>query len=95
VADLDSAAGIGENPRAMRHSTALWIAALAVIALSLAHLDFWRESRAVLWFGWLPEELAYRVGWMLLAWGVMLFITRFVWREPTGRPAHAPAREGD
>ena len=53
-----------------------WI--LAAILL-LLHLDFWRPQRPVVYFGWLPEEMAYRLGWMLLAWGYLEWFTRKVW----------------
>ena len=65
----------------MRRRTALWIAWVGCVALTLLHLDFWRPQRVVLLFGWLPEELAYRVAFVLLAWGFMLFVCAYVWRE--------------
>jgi hypothetical protein len=55
-----------------------WVGALALVAL---HLDFWRPQRVVLYFGWLPEELAYRLAWMGLAALYLVFVCRFVWRE--------------
>jgi len=65
----------------MRRRTAVWIATLVSLLLVALHLDFWRPQRPRLLFGWLPEELAWRVGWPLLAWGLMLFICARVWRE--------------
>lgn len=60
-----------------RHLVTLaWI--FAVILL-LLHLDFWRPQRPVIYFGWLPEEMAYRLGWMLLAWAYLEWFTRKVW----------------
>jgi len=35
----------------------------------------------VLWFGWLPEELAYRIVWVLLAWAYLVFFCTRVWVE--------------
>ena len=61
--------------------TALRIAAVAFTLLLLLHLDFWRPQRPHLWFGWLPEELAFRIGTILLAWLLMLWICARVWRE--------------
>jgi hypothetical protein len=65
----------------MTRRTALWIATLGSLVLVLLHLDFWRPQRARLYFGWLPEELAWRVAWLLLAWALMLFVCARVWRE--------------
>lgn len=63
-----------------------WAGALALIAL---HNDAWledwlpgalsREARAQLWFGVLPGELAYRIGWMLLAWLYLAWFCRVIW----------------
>lgn len=53
-----------------------WVFGLALLAL---HLDFWRGPRAGEVLG-LPEELAYRVGWMLLAAAYLWFFTARVWR---------------
>ncbi len=52
----------------------------APLVLTLLHLDFWRPQRPRLIGGWIPEELAWRVIWMLLAWGYMLFVCSRVWR---------------
>ena len=49
--------------------------------LIVTHLDFWRPQRPELYFGWLPEDLAYRLLWMLAAWAYLLFFTRWVWRD--------------
>lgn len=64
----------------MSRRTAIRAAALAVVVLSILHVDFWRPSTGALWLGCVPEDLAYRIAWMIAAWGVMLFITAFVWR---------------
>ena len=66
----------------MSRSTARRISTIGFVALVLLHLDFWRPQRSRLLFGWLPEELAYRVGFILLAWLFMLFVCSRVWREP-------------
>lgn len=50
---------------------------LLLLAILLAlHFDFWRESRPRLLFGWLPEELAWRLAWMGLATIFLLVLTR-------------------
>jgi len=55
-----------------------WAGFLVLLAL---HLDFWRPQRAVLWFGWVPEELLWRLAWMALAWVYLIFVTSFLWRD--------------
>jgi hypothetical protein len=54
-----------------------WAGALALLAL---HLDFWRPQR-VAFVGWLPEELAFRVAWMLAAWAYLWFFCARVWKR--------------
>ena len=49
--------------------------------LLILHLDFWRPQVARLHFGWLPEELAWRLGWMLLAWLYLVWFCARVWRD--------------
>ncbi len=51
-----------------------------VLLLGL-HLDFWRPKRAEIWFGWMPEELAWRVAWMVLAFGYLWWFCQRVWKE--------------
>ena len=58
-----------------------WIAWVSLVTLLVLHLDSWRPQRPVLYFSWLPEDVAYRLGWMLLAWLFLLFFTRYVWKE--------------
>ena len=58
-----------------------WIAWLGGMILLVLHFDFWRVQRAELYFGWLPEELAYRVTWLLLAWVYLLYFCAVVWRD--------------
>ncbi|MEQ9321125.1 MAG: hypothetical protein RIF41_18320 [Polyangiaceae bacterium] len=61
------------------HRVVAWVGGLSLLAL---HLDFWRPQRAVLYAGWLPEELLYRIVWLGLAWLYMLYFTSRVWRSP-------------
>lgn len=58
-----------------------WLLALALVVL---HLDFWRPRRGVLYLGWLPEELLWRLGWMLLAALYLVWFCGWVWREEPG-----------
>lgn len=70
--------------RAPRWSVALaWLGALALLAL---HLDGWRPQRGAVYLGAVPEELAWRLGWMLLATGYLVFFCRHVWRDEEGEP---------
>ena len=65
----------------MGRRAALWIASSSLVALVLLHLDFWRPQRARLVLGWVPEELAYRLVFIVLAWLYLLFVTARLWRE--------------
>lgn len=49
------------------------------LLLIVFHLDFWRPQRPVLYFGWLPEDMAYRLVWMLFAWLYLIYFTTWVW----------------
>lgn len=45
------------------------------------HLDVFGSPGAELRLGWLPDELAYRLVWILLAWGYLLFLCTRLWPE--------------
>lgn len=62
----------------MNAKTIAWIGFLLLI---VTHLDFWRPQRAELYFGWMPEDLVYRLLWMAGAWAYLIFFTRKVWTE--------------
>ena len=49
--------------------------------LLLLHLDLWRPLPPGPYFGWMPEELVFRLLWMGLAWLYLVFFTRVVWEE--------------
>ncbi len=49
------------------------------LVLLFLHLDFWRPQRVVLYFGWLPEELLYRLIWMLLAFFYLVHHCTYLW----------------
>ncbi len=57
-----------------------FLAWAGLLFLLVLHVDFWRPQRPVLYFGWLPEELAYRIAWMVLAWIYLMFFTSRVWK---------------
>lgn len=58
-----------------------------MLTLVALHLDFWRVQRVELYFGWLPEELAWRLAWTLLAWVFLL------WFCAPGRDATAEGED--
>lgn len=62
----------------MLDRTLAWLGGLALLVL---HLDFWRGPRPDLVFGAIPEELAYRVLWMLAAAAYLWFFTARVWTD--------------
>ena len=51
-----------------------------LLVLLLFHIDFWRPQRPNLYFGWLPEEMAYRLIWMVAAGFYLWFFTRRIWK---------------
>ncbi|MHC4948555.1 MAG: hypothetical protein ACYTG1_09865 [Planctomycetota bacterium] len=65
----------------MTRRTALWIAWIAGLVLVALHLDYYRAGDGPLRWGWVPDELAWRVGSIGLAWAYILFVCRYVWRE--------------
>ncbi len=58
--------------------TIAWAGALALLGL---HLDFWRDRGTALLMGWMPQELAWRMGWMLLSTLYLIWFCRAVWVE--------------
>ena len=65
----------------MSRALAYRIAAVGFLVLVVLHFDFWRPQSARLLFGWLPQELAYRIAYIGLAWIYVVWICRWVWRE--------------
>ncbi|QDU66418.1 hypothetical protein [Engelhardtia mirabilis] len=59
-----------------------WTGALVLVAL---HLDFWRTAQPRLIAGLVPEELAWRLAWMVLATAYLFWFTARVWREREGK----------
>ncbi|MEM6568751.1 MAG: hypothetical protein AAF957_10095 [Planctomycetota bacterium] len=68
----------------MSSRTRLLLAWTGGIALTVLHLAPWFEPRPRLVLGVLPEELAYRLGWMVLAFAYLVWFTASVWREEDG-----------
>ncbi len=65
----------------MQRTTTLRIAATGFLVLVVLHLDFWRPQSPRLLLGWLPQELAYRIAFIVLAWIYILWVCGWVWRE--------------
>ena len=63
-------------------------------ALVLLHLDFWRPQRAILYFGWLPEEMAYRLVWVFLAWLYLLAFTTYLFYSGVPVMMEIPTERG-
>lgn len=66
--------------RPVRKGTNL-LAWAGLLALLLAHLDVWRPLPEGPYFGWMPEELLFRLLWMGAAWIYLLWFCARVWRE--------------
>jgi hypothetical protein len=60
------------------HRTIAWVGGLLLLVL---HLDFWRPQRVILYWGWVPEELAYRLAWIGLAFLYLLYFCSYVWED--------------
>ena len=58
-----------------------WFAWLGFGLLVGLHHDFFRPQEARLVFGWMPEDLVYRLVWMGLATLYLFWFTRYVWRS--------------
>ena len=69
------------SPQRTRSRGAVVTAWAGGLLLLLLHLDFWRPQRPILHFGWLPEELLYRLSWLLLAWLYLMFFCSRIWTE--------------
>ena len=67
-----------------------WFAILSALALLGLHLDFWRPQRAILYGGWMPEELAYRLIWMLLATAWIAWFCQRIWVDEAKPDKSAP-----
>ena len=61
------------------------VAALGLVALGVLHVDAWRSPGARVFLGWVPEELLYRLVWVLLAWGYLLLLFARFWTDEEGR----------
>jgi len=52
-----------------------WIAWGGFVVLMALHLDSWRPQRGVLYMGWIPEEILYRLVWIGCVWIYLVFLT--------------------
>ena len=62
-----------------------WIGGFGLAGLLILHHDFWRPPRPRLLFGWLPEELAYRLLWLVLVLVYLVYVCRVLWRDEHAR----------
>jgi hypothetical protein len=53
----------------------------AVVVLLVAHMFGFGQGGRPLLFGWMPIDLAYRVLWMLLAAGLVFWMTARLWGD--------------
>ncbi len=65
----------------MSHRGHAIVAGILATVLIVFHLDFWRGPRTEIYLGFIPEELAYRLVWIVFAWLFLLFFTHKVWRD--------------
>jgi len=57
------------------------LAWLGFIVLMVLHIDFWRTASDTLYFGWMPETMAYRVAWIIGSWVYLMFFCARIWRR--------------
>ncbi len=58
-----------------------WTALAGFFALTVLHLDFWSGGWTSISVGWVPGELVYRLGWIVLAWLYLILFCHFIWRD--------------
>lgn len=63
-----------------RRVTIAWVLGALLVA---AHLVSPAGRAGVLHLGWIPDELAWRLAWMLLAWLYLEWFCRTIWRDAT------------
>lgn len=56
------------------------VAMLGFVVLLVLHFDAWRTPSAAPWWGWLPDELGWRLLWMLGALGYLWWFTSRFWK---------------
>ena len=66
-----------------QHRRLFWV---IVIVLAGFHVDFFNHGENVspLLLGWIPLDLAYHVVWVIVAALLVLYLTRYVWRDSDG-----------
>jgi len=80
------------KPRRIAVTITAWAGFLLLVVL---HVDWWRPQRVEPWFGWMPEELAWRLGWMALATAYLFFFCTWVWRDEPPERRSTGEREPD
>lgn len=65
-----------------QHRRIFW---LLVVVLAALHVDFFNHGTTPpLLFGWLPVDLAYHITWVIAAGALVIYFTRYVWRDYDG-----------
>jgi len=56
-----------------------WFVIVAILALLVAHQDYWQWSRDELVFGFVPYTMAYNIGISLVTAVVWILVCAFCW----------------
>ena len=56
-----------------------WLVAVAILALLVAHQDYWQWERSDLVFGFVPYNMAYHIGISLLTAIMWVLVCTFCW----------------
>ena len=56
-----------------------WILIVAILALLVAHQDYWQWSRDELVYGFVPYNMAYHIGISLVTALVWILVCLFFW----------------
>jgi hypothetical protein len=58
-----------------------WLVLVAIVALLVAHQDYWQWSRADLVFGFVPYNMAYHIVVSLVTALVWILVCAFCWPD--------------
>lgn len=56
-----------------------WLVVIAILALLIAHQDYWQWERDELVFGFVPYNMAYHIGISLLTAIMWVLVCVFCW----------------
>lgn len=63
------------------------LAVVLLVALCALHFDWWRTKGPGASIGWLPQEFAWRLAWIVLAFLYLWWFTARFWPAPRARGA--------